>query len=287
LVQLHGGRIGVHSAVGKGSTFYFTLPVYRVKEEKPNINGKKVILAVDDDPQVLALYERYLGPQGYDVVGLTDPSRAMERARQIKPFAITLDIMMPGFDGWQVLNELKREAQTRDIPVIVCSIVEEQERGFSLGAADYLLKPILEEDLVGSLNRLNGDGAIHDVLVVDDDPDSLRLIQKIFQPSDRYNLTLAEGGKEGWKIITSRPPDAIILDLFMPEMDGFMILEKMRENAKLRDIPVIVVSGGDLSPEQRKQLTEFGRRLVSKGSINETDLLSIVERALKRVEDRH
>ncbi len=286
LVHLHGGRIGVHSAVGKGSTFYFTLPIYRAKEEKPDADGRKVILAVDDDPQVLALYERYLGPQGYDVVGLTEPARAMERARQIKPFAITLDIMMPGFDGWQVLSELKREPETRDVPVIICSIVEEQERGFSLGAADYLLKPILEEDLVTSLNRLNGDGAIHDVLVVDDDPDSLRLIQKIFQASDHYKLTLANGGKAGWKIISSHPPDAIILDLFMPEMDGFTILEKMRENAKLRDIPVVVVSGGDLLPEQRRQLTEFGRRLVSKGSINEKDLLSILERALQRVESQ-
>ena len=117
-------------------------------------------------------------------------------------------------------------------------------------------------------------------------PNSLRLIQKIFQTSDNYRLTLANGGKAGWKIISTHPPDAIILDLFMPEMDGFTILEKMRENAKLRDIPVVVVSGGDLLPEQRRQLTEFGRRLVSKGSINEKDLLSIVERALKRVESQ-
>jgi len=283
LIQLHGGRIGVHSEPGNGSTFYFTLPIQRPKVAAEEPHGGKPVLAIDDDPQVLSLYERYLNPQGYDVIGLTDPSKVMERVRQIKPFAITLDIMMPGIDGWQVLSDLKRNPETRDIPVIICSIVEQQERGFSLGAADYLLKPILQDDLIGSLNRLNGDGAIQDVLVIDDDPNALRLMQKMFQNSTHYKLTTAEGGPAGWAVLTSHPPHAVILDLFMPEMDGFTILEKMRENPRLRDLPVVVVSGGDLSKEQRQQLTDFGQRLIRKGSIDEKDLLSIMERTLRRV----
>jgi PAS domain S-box-containing protein len=286
LIQMHGGRIGLHSAVGKGSTFYFTLPIYRSKEETSASHDGKVILAIDDDPQVISLYERYLQPQGYQVVSLTNPTQAKERAKQLKPYAITLDIMMPGYDGWSVLNDLKSDSETRDIPVIICSIVEDQERGFSLGAADYLLKPILEDDLLNALDNLNSDGSIREVLVIDDNPSDLRLIDKILKDHGRYKTILAEGGRKGWETILAQPPHAVILDLFMPEMDGFTILEKMRENPKLRDIPVVVVSGVDLSTEQQQQLKEFGQRLLTKGALNENDLLSTIEHALKRIEGK-
>lgn len=282
LVQLHGGRIGVHSEAAKGSTFWFTLPLYNqpLNEIPP---GKKIILAIDDDPQVTSLYERYLNPQGYFVLPVTDPSKAKQRILEVRPFAITLDIMMPRADGWTLLTDLKSDPATRDYPVIVCSILEQADRGFSLGAVDYLVKPILEEDLVHALGRLNKDGSIREILVIDDDPDDLRLMEKILNDHGSYKPILAEGGRKGWEAIHAKRPDAIILDIFMPEMDGFTILEKMRENAALNEIPVLVVSGGGLTNEQHQLLNDLGKRLITKGSLKEQELITTIEQALSRV----
>ena len=182
-----------------------------------------------------------------------------------------------------MLTELKSDPETRDFPVIICSILEQADKGFSLGAADYLVKPILEEDLVHALDRLNKDGAIHEVLVIDDDPNDLRLIEKILNQHGRYKPILAQGGRKGWEAITTKAPHAIILDLFMPEMDGFYILERLRETPTLSDIPVLVVSGGGLTNEQQKQLNTFGQRLITKGSLNEEQLIESIENSLKRL----
>ncbi|MBI5354278.1 MAG: GAF domain-containing protein [Chloroflexi bacterium] len=284
LITMHGGRIWVDSELGKGSTFSFTLPLFRKEGDDSDTNVNKVILSIDDDSGVIELYERYLHPQGYQVVPLTDPAQALERVKQLKPFAVTLDIMMPGIDGWQILDSLKGDPDTRNIPVIVCSIIEDLEKGFNLGASDYLVKPILEDDLVNALDRLNSDGSIRDVLIVDDNPDDLRLFSKILSNDGRYKPTLAEGGRSGWLMISSgNPPHAVILDLFMPDMNGFEILEKMQSDSKLRDIPVIVISGMELSAEQKKQLSDFGQRILSKGSFSEKELLTSIQRALERI----
>ncbi|MBL8062548.1 MAG: GAF domain-containing protein [Anaerolineales bacterium] len=284
LINMHGGTIWVESEVGKGSTFHFTLPFYR-HEIEADSNGDKTILTIDDDSQVIGLYERYLQPQGYHIIPLTNPALAVERAKELKPFAITLDIMMPGVDGWTVLDSLKADPETRNIPVIICSIIEDVEKGFNLGASDYLVKPILEEDLVNSLDRLNADGSIREVLVIDDNPNDLRLIGKMLNDDGRYRAILAEGGRNGWNIISSgNPPHAIVLDLFMADMDGFQILEQLQADKKLRDIPTIVISGMDVTPDQKNRLKEFGQRLLTKGAFSESELLTSLQRSLDRMQ---
>lgn len=282
LINMHGGEIWVESQEGVGSKFHFTLPLY---SKEGAVESDKVILAIDDDPQVISLYERYLHPQGYQVVPLTDANKAVEKVKQLKPFAITLDIMMPGIEGWTVLDALKSDPDTRHFPVIICSIIEDLEKGFNLGASDYLVKPILEEDIVNALDKLNTDGSIREVLIIDDNQDDLRLIGKMLSNDGRYKPILADSGQSGWNIISSgNAPHAIILDLFMPDMDGFQLLEKLYADKKLREIPTIVISGLEVSTEQKEQLKKFGQRLLTKGSFNEKELLTSIQRSLEKIQ---
>jgi len=164
LVEMHSGRIGVESDVGKGSKFFFTLPFPlkgissgEAESTEPTSSSQPLVLAIDNERPIIQLYERYLKNHGYQVYGLTDPTRVVDLARKLHPAAITLDVMMPGCDGWQVLENLKDDPETRQIPVIICTILEDQGKASNLGAADYLTKPILEDDLVCALARLNGE----------------------------------------------------------------------------------------------------------------------------------
>lgn len=293
LISMHGGDIGVESAIGKGSTFYFTVPIYLeekseseevaetfTEQEKIAPQDDLVILAIDDDEKVIQLYQRYLNKQGYRVIPLTEPQKAVARAAELRPYAITLDIMMPHYDGWQVLEALKSNPETQHYPIIICSIIADSEKGYALGATDYLLKPIIEDDLLEALNRINKQGSLHEILIIDDDSNDLRLLEKYLNESGKYIPVIANNGPAGWDLMVNNPPQAVLLDLFMPEMGGFEIIDAMQENERLKNIPVIVISGGDINATQKEKLESLNHRLLKKGSLSAEELINSLERSL-------
>jgi diguanylate cyclase (GGDEF)-like protein len=294
-VEMQGGSIWVESQQGKGSTFTLTLPtqVPTGKEEvaaralsveaaadssvvptpsevtKLTESSRPTILVVEDDLRVSQLLTLYLTREGYQVEHALDGDEAIEKARALRPFAITLDIMLSKRDGWEVLQRLKLLQETKDIPVVIVSIIENRELGFSLGAADYFTKPIDRRALLESLKKYGLMTKVKkmpvNVLIIDDDPQILQLISATLE-AEGFGVIKTQRAEEGISLALEIQPDLIILDLLMPEVNGFEALRQIKQHPTAKDIPVIISTAKELTSEDKQLLAGQIREVIKKGS---------------------
>lgn len=284
--RLLKGDLKVDSVYGIGSTFTVRLPIrplqtdeYEAGDEEPLPVGRPTALVVDDDPAVRDLLSRWLTREGFHIRTAANGSEGIRLARKLHPQVITLDVMMPDVDGWHVLSTLKTDPTTADIPIVMMTIVEDRQHGYALGAADYLTKPINREQLLQVLYRYAMPLKSNTILVVEDD-DATREIMERTLSRQGWLVETAKNGRVALDKIAQQIPTLIILDLMMPETDGFEFIDEFSKEYHGHSIPIIVLTAKDLTPSERNYLRNSVKVVMQKGVYRHDDLLAEIRRLL-------
>jgi PAS domain S-box-containing protein len=259
------------------------IPAPKIMEPPYARGDEPLILVVEDDDASRELLEVTLVHEGYRVATAANGKTALEIANKLKPFAITLDIMMPGMDGWDVLRQLKEKDQTHDIPVIITSMMEDRKTSIVWGAVEHFIKPIQKEELLGTLNKIkaNLSRSSLSVLVVDDERSTVELMDAMLRGKE-FDVLMAYGGQEAIDTAFNKHPDVIVLDLMMPEVSGFDVIKALKSSPETIDIPVIICTAKDLDSDDRKSLAGNVASIVHKGMLTKDKLIDLI----KTVEDR-
>ena len=294
LVEQQGGQILVESELGKGSRFTFTLlaaePTSKVQPvveaaKAPVLSGPgrltPLVLIVDDESSSRELLASYLEPE-YRVAMAESGVEALKKAQQLRPDAITLDVLMPGSSGFETLAALRKNPETANIPIIILSIVDQKQVGFALGAADYLIKPVRRPVLLEAIRRHLPSPADDDssILLVDDDPKALELLEEALRFAG-YETQAVRSGTRALEVLANKVVGAILLDLLMPGMDGFELIRHVRQEAALKELPILVMTGKNLTPEEATLLSHETQGLLQKNGSWREQLIVEVRRAVQ------
>ncbi|HEX5110908.1 MAG TPA: response regulator [Vicinamibacterales bacterium] len=294
--EMMGGRIDCDSTAGKGSTFRFELPAkVDAREVSRPVDVRDVsrpadaadagdsqaslpsadnlVLVIDDDPVARELMTRVLSKEGFEVATAASGAEGLALARQLRPAVITLDVIMPDMDGWSVLAALKGSRDLADIPVVIATMTDDRHTGYVLGASDYLAKPIDAARLAGVVNRNVSPGAL--VLVVDDDPAARQITGRLLRKAG-WRVIEAENGRVALRRVEEERPDLILLDLNMPEMDGFSLIDALRRDTSQPPIPIVVVTAKDVTEEERQRWKGSVGQFVQKVAHRQEELLGAV-----------